>query len=237
MMKETQNGQIMNGEIIFYVLSGRFGNNGLFATKDCSHMFNLGSFSMLQAKCPANNWSYQILCRSSEYSQTDIGVQRVRDWAASSGSLADEDLFISADVDEILSQSTLQQLQWCQTSAEVISGAIWMPLGNLKNAYRSAFAVAGMPHMFGMPTIYKWGSFMSRNMSGRRLFDRHTKYVTGGIHLTNSAFLPTALLKELTATEGGYYNGFVNLAFLFDMTVKEMEEEQERLYTHHYRSC
>ena len=60
MMKETQNGQIMNGEIIFYVLSGRFGNNGLFATKDCSHMFNLGSFSMLQAKCPANNWSYQF---------------------------------------------------------------------------------------------------------------------------------------------------------------------------------
>jgi len=161
----------------------------------------------------------------------------VRDWAASSGLVSGDDIFISADVDEILSQSTLHQLQWCQTSAAVISGAIWMPLGNLKNAYRSAFAVAGMPHMFGMPTIYRWETFMAQNLSGRRLFERHSKYVSGGMHLTNAAYLPAAILKELTATENGYYNGFVNIEFLFNMTVGEMEEEQERLYSHHYRSC
>ena len=29
----------------------------------------------------------------------------------------------------------------------------------------------------------------------------------GGIHLTNPAFLPTALLKELSATEDQFYSG------------------------------
>ena len=161
----------------------------------------------------------------------------MKEWAAWSGFLSDDDIFISADVDEILLRYTLHQLQWCKTSGDVIGGGIWMPLGNLKNAYKSAFAVSGMPHLFGMPTIYKWGPFQSQNMTGRRLFQRHSKFVVGGIHLTNPAYLPVAILKELTATENGYYNGFVNMEFLFNMTVKEMEEEQGRLFTHHYRSC
>ena len=33
--------------------------------------------------------------------------------------------------------------------------------------------------------------------------------VKGGIHLTNSAFLPTSLIKEFTATEEGYYSAAV----------------------------
>ena len=108
---------------------------------------------------------------------------------------------------------------------------------HLDLSLRMIFLSLQMLMLFGMPTIYKWGGFMTRKLSGRRLFDRHAKYVTGGIHMTNSAFLPTAILKELTATESGYYNGFVNTAFLFNMTIEEMEEEQERLYNLHYRSC
>ena len=38
--------------------------------------------------------------------------------------------------------------------------------------------------------------------------------VKGGIHLTNSAFLPTSLIKEFSATEEGYYSASVCLVLL-----------------------
>ena len=84
--------------------------------------------------------------KSAEYSQTDVGVQRVRDWVTSFLFLSD-DAFLY--VDEILRRSTILQLQWGKTKSEVISGALWMPLGNLNNSYRSAFAVSDLPHLFG----------------------------------------------------------------------------------------
>ena len=46
--------------------------------------------------------------------QTSKGVQRVRDWALHTGNLAPDDLFISADVDEVMSPSALHQLRWCK---------------------------------------------------------------------------------------------------------------------------
>jgi len=55
--------------------------------------------------------------------------------------------------------------------------------------------------------------------------------------LTNPSFLPLAILKELTATENGYYAGFVNLDFLFEMNPKQMMEEQTRLQKLHYYSA
>lgn len=55
--------------------------------------------------------------------------------------------------------------------------------------------------------------------------------------MTNPSFLPLAILKELTATENGYYAGFVNLDFLFEMNPKQMMEEQTRLQKLHYYSA
>ena len=75
-----------------------------------------------------------------------------------------------------------------------------MPLDSLDNAYKSAFAVSGKTHLFGMPTIYKWGTVQTEKRLGRRLFQKHDKYVVGGMHMTNPAYLPMAILKELIAT-------------------------------------
>ena len=61
--------------------------------------------------------------------QTDHGVDRVRAWAAESGGLAPEDIFVSTDVDEMLSRAALHQLRWCQARVAALSGALWMPLG------------------------------------------------------------------------------------------------------------
>ena len=140
--------------------------------------------------------TFSFNLRDVEHFQTDYGVRKVREWANRTRSLSEDDLFISGDVDEILSREVLHQLSWCQTSSGVISGALWMPLGNFEYAYKSQFAVAGKPHMFGMPTIYRWGDFQDKNLSGRRLFTHNqTKFLAGGIHLTNPSFLPLAYIE------------------------------------------
>ena len=43
--------------------------------------------------------------------QTDIGVEHVKLWAKDSGHLDQEDIFISADVDEVMSPLALHQLR------------------------------------------------------------------------------------------------------------------------------
>ena len=50
-----------------------------------------------------------------ELRQTDIGVKRLRSWSQFDGHLGDEDIFISADVDEVMSGAALHQLMWCET--------------------------------------------------------------------------------------------------------------------------
>ena len=70
-----------------------------------------------------------------------------------------------------------------------------------------------------------------------RLFKKNVKgrYIAGGIHLTSNAFLPTAILKELTATEDDIYNGFINLEYMLSMSLSDMALEQKWLYTQYYR--
>ena len=78
--------------------------------------------------------------RFAERAQTDFGVNAVIAWAKE-GNLGPEaglnhlffsslklenftfqDLFISGDVDEVLSRGALHQLKWCQVKEEVITG-------------------------------------------------------------------------------------------------------------------
>ena len=65
-----------------------------------------------------------------------IGVSAIKRWSHTSGHLEDDDIVISADVDEVLSQDALHHLRFCHLAAPVISGAIIMPFGNLDMAFR-----------------------------------------------------------------------------------------------------
>jgi len=167
--------------------------------------------------------------------QTQLGISQISSWNEKSGNLDADDLFISADVDEVMSRSALFKLKWCQTSSNIISGSLWMPLGNFNRALRSDFPVVGKPHSYGLPTIYKWEDVASGHYDGSRLqvyFPQvakgpRDKHVSGGLHMTSSAYLPAFMLKELTATET---RGYVNLQFLERLTAEDLEEEQEDLY-------
>ena len=72
----------------------------------------------------------------AEWLQTDTGVSRVKEWAAAT-SLNEDSIFISADVDEVLSREALLRLRWCDTEARTLTGALWTPLGNLNQATKA----------------------------------------------------------------------------------------------------
>ena len=167
--------------------------------------------------------------------QTQTGINQMKEWNKHTGKLSSDDLFISADVDEVMSRSALHKLKWCQTNGPLISGSLWMPQGNFNRAFKSDFPVAGKPHSYGLPTIYKWGGIVSGHYDGSRLQvyfpfvakGPRDKYVSGGLHMTNNVFLPTFMLKELTSTET---RGYVSQQFLETVTLEDLEREQKDLY-------
>ena len=114
-----------------------------------------------------------------EDSETSAGVARARAWAdvpqqehggrawadvpqpehggrPGTGRLGPDDLFISANTDEVMSREVLHKLRWCNlANDDPISGALWMPMGNLNLAFRTDFPVQGRPHTYSFPTIYR----------------------------------------------------------------------------------
>jgi hypothetical protein len=111
-------------------------------------------------------------------------------------------------------------------------------MGDLGQALRTDFPVAGRPHTFGLPTIYRWRKVASHQLTGRRIAPILSQiYVRGGAHLTNSALLVTRILKELTATEDVFYSGYVNIDYLFLLTEEDANSEQAKLYRMEGQAC
>ena len=83
---------------------------------------------------------------------------------------------------EVMSHSAMYNLAHCQLVGNVASGALWMPMGNPANAFRSDFPVEGRPHSIGkpntslcslsisihtgMPGIYTWASIRTGEQKG-----------------------------------------------------------------------
>lgn len=137
-----------------------------------------------------------------ESGATKAAMHAVFEWnqhAPPAERLTDDDIFISGNVDEVLSRENLYKLSWCEWKTEVISGALWMPLGALDRAFRTDWpADRSLPFTFAMPTLYRFGS--TSEVSGRS-FGLPKAYIMGGMHLTNYALPVVNLLKDLTCTE------------------------------------
>ena len=86
-----------------------------------------------------------VKCRVAEYDQTLAGVDRIKQWSTYTGHLDDDDIVISASVDEIISRETLHQLRWCQLKSNVTFGGLWMPMGNLNQVSK----------YFLIPTLFR----------------------------------------------------------------------------------
>ena len=65
---------------------------------------------------------------------------------------------------------------------------------------------------------------------------RDRRMITGGIHLTHGAFLPTTIIKDFSASEEDFFVGAVNWDFLLTATLQQLNEEQRRVYDGFYRT-
>ena len=65
--------------------------------------------------------------------------------------------------------------------------------------------------------------------------DQNRRMVSGGIHLTRGAFLPTTIIKDFSASEEDFWVGAVNWDFLLTATLQQLNEEQRRVYDGFYR--
>ena len=171
-------------------------------------------------------WSVEAL-------QTIVGVQKIKNWANSTSALDDNDIFISGDVDEVIRRDTLNQMKWCELSDTLFSGALWMPLGNLDMAYRTDHSAPDLPYTYTLPTVFTWRVIASGEDDGRRKFSTQLqeargaswKFVKGGVHLTNPAFVPNQILKQLSGTE---YDG---IAEIKNYTIEDIDKEQAFYYS------
>ena len=122
-----------------------------------------------------------------------------------------------------------------------------MPMGDLRRAVRLEVGNPSQhgPHLFAQPTIYTWEAVRSGRRWGRRMLASDwenrsnnsglTPMIRGGIHLTAPAFLPSAILKEMTATEEQFYKASLNLRYLLSAGLEDLRLEQQRLETFYYK--
>ena len=183
------------------------------------------------------------LNRQAEFDQTDTGVMRIRAIFDDLGLLTEDVVFISGDVDEVMSREAMTQLAWCELTEEVVWGGLWVPMGDLRRAVRVDNPSQHGPHLFPQPTIYSWPGITSGRRPGRRMWEREREdrnssrppMVRGGLHLTAPAFLPSALLKEMTATEEQFYRASLNWGYLLRAGLEDLRLEQHRLETFFYK--
>ena len=75
--------------------------------------------------------------------------------------------------------------------ASTATGALWMPMGNPANAFRTDFQVEGRPHSLAMPAIYTWGVVRAGKEKGAHSFKgKRTRLVLNPI---SSAVFPPGM--------------------------------------------
>jgi len=121
--------------------------------------------------------------------------------------------------------------RWCELSDTVVSSAIWMPMGRLDAAIQTDWPAPRMPLSLALPTVYAWDEVALGRMAGGRMHslakDRPAgawKTTRGGMHMTNPAFMPLVMVKELTATEYAGQQQWANT------TLASLNQAQEEAY-------
>ena len=114
-------------------------------------------------------------------------------------------------------------------------------MGSLGRALQPDTHVEDHPSLVGLPTIYHWPLLLEGVYPGVQLVSGypgpHDMYVPGGTHLTASSLLTEAILKELTASEGSFYRGYINTRYLLSLGLRELGKEQEKLHSFQGRNC
>mmetsp|Transcript_150449 Transcript_150449/g.273794 ORF Transcript_150449/g.273794 Transcript_150449/m.273794 type:complete len:527 (-) Transcript_150449:1-1581(-) len=139
------------------------------------------------------NWKFEK--RQESFGFVKMGSM-VRALLARAKDAGREVLVNFGDVDEIASPKNLALAKHCQPKKLPIDHATWMPMGRFDRALSTDYPVSHrLPFTFGNPTLQDLDHF-----AGRR-FGKSGRYLLGGWHLTNYAYVPSFVAKSLTCTE------------------------------------
>lgn len=103
-------------------------------------------------------------------------------------------IVIFGHVDEIPLRESALKLKSCNVKMP-LNFASWMPLGNVKDKFKSDFPARGYPYSIGEPS-----AAYGKNIRGLSR-GKFKQVLFGGFHATNYCFMPASLYKEMTATE------------------------------------
>jgi len=106
-------------------------------------------------------------------------------------------IVIFGHTDEIPLRTAVQKLKACDVKLP-LNFASWMPLGNVKDKFRSHFPARGYPYSIGEPS-----AAYGKNIRGLSR-GKYNNILFGGFHATNYCYMPASLYKEMTATEYTY---------------------------------
>lgn len=106
-------------------------------------------------------------------------------------------IVIFGHVDEIPLRSSVQKLKECDVKLPM-NFASWMPIANVKYAFKSDFPATGYPYSIGEPSA-AFGKDIHGLARGKFI-----NVIPGGFHATGYCYMPAQLYKTLTATEYTY---------------------------------
>lgn len=138
------------------------------------------------------NWGY-------EGWQEKVGMTHVRDLIPKLMSQFGLDrgqvVMIFGDADEIPFPRNVDLVRHCEPKELPIDNGVWMPMGLFDRAFKTDWPVnPNLPYTFGNP------AFHDPFVSSGRTFGGSRRYLLGGWHMTNYAYPPHRMLKQLAAT-------------------------------------
>jgi hypothetical protein len=134
-----------------------------------------------------------------------FGVRKKIDWSfeehstSFAATIANslDGIVIFGHADEIPLRTAVQKLKACDVKLP-LNFASWMPLGNVKDKFRSDFPARGYPYSIGEPSA-AYGKDIRGLARGK-----YKNVLFGGFHASNYCYMPASLYKAMTATEYTY---------------------------------
>jgi hypothetical protein len=127
----------------------------------------------------------------------------------------------------------VHMLKHCVLTGSTVDVGIWFPYGNIERAFESDFAVPGHRYTLGNPTFWTLKAAthaydFKKKVPGRRR-GKGEKFILGGIHMTEYAYLPNQLIKDISCTECGPWDDKLTENIETKIKAGRIEELEEEL--------
>lgn len=122
------------------------------------------------------------------------------------GFFGPDDIIGFGDADEIPSAHNIYLLKHCKMAGPSVDIGSWFAWSRLDRAFRPDWPVPNHPWTLGDPTYWTLRSAAAYSDAGEGNFPNRMRgtsghYLLGGVHMTDSPYLPFMLAKTIACTE------------------------------------